>query len=148
MKKITIIFLTFLIVFLSSISTGFSQEQPDYTYYFNLGYSKLVDGQFNQAIDIFNQTIELQPDCSEAYLGLGIAYRQLHELEKALKATQKALDYNPRYYKAYYNLGLIYEEKGKKKEALEAFKRFFKKVPEARNIPDLREKIKQLEKEA
>jgi tetratricopeptide (TPR) repeat protein len=144
MKKKLITALIALLLIFNAGHAVFSQETEDYTYYFNLGYSKLVDGKFNQAIEIFNKTLEIEPHCSEAYLGLGIAYRQLNQLDKALEATQKSLEYNPKYYKAYYNLGLILEQQDKKTEALQAFRTFYKKVPEARNIPDLKDKIESL----
>ncbi|MEW5820640.1 MAG: tetratricopeptide repeat protein [Cyanobacteriota bacterium] len=143
MKKLitTTLFISLLVLFSNNC---YSQESQDYTYYYNLGYAKLVDGSFEKAIEIFNHTLELKPDCSEAYLGLGIAHRQLNQLEKALEATNKALETDPEYFKAYYNLGLIYEQIGNKQEALNAFKTFYKRVPEAKNIPDLKIRMKRL----
>lgn len=146
MKKLASIVLTALIILVFS-NNCYCEESQDYTYYYNLGYAKLVDGSFDMAIKIFQQTLELKPDCAEALLGLGIAYRQTHELNKALEATKKALKYDPNYFKAYYNLGLILEELNDKKGALEAYKTFYKKVPEAKNIPDLKEKINSLKQE-
>lgn len=146
MKKLGSIFI-FGILFLSLQLGTLAEQAQDYTYYYNLGYAKLVDGSFNTAIDIFQQTLKLKPDCAEAYLGLGIAYRQINQPDKALDATQKALQYDPGYFKAYYNLGLIYEQQGKKKEAYDAYKTFYKKVPESRNIPNLKDKIEKLKAE-
>lgn len=144
MKKTFIVFLVFSLLTVCS-GNSFAQVEQDYTYYYNLGYAKLIDGSFTEAINIFDQALKINSNCSEAYLGLGIAYRQLNQLDKALESTLKALQYNPNYYKAYYNLGLIYEQQGNKKEALNAYKTFVKKVPESRNIPDLKTKITQLE---
>ena len=146
MKKLLSILIIGALLFVFS-NASFAQGNEDYTYYYNLGYAKLVDGDFKEAVDIFNKTLSFKPDCAEALLGLGIAYRQLKDLNKALEATEKALKFDPKYYKAYYNLALIYEQQGNKKDAFEAYKIFYKKVPEAKNIPDLKEKIDQLKKE-
>lgn len=144
MKKLIIQTLIVLTIIINGTSAVFCQDQDDATYYYNLGYAKLVDGSFKEAINIFNQTLQINPESSEAYLGLGIAYRQIDDLDKALEATKKALEFNPDYFKAYYNLALIYEQQGQIREAIKAYKIFFKKVPEARNIPDLKDKIKEL----
>lgn len=135
-----------LFVLLLSHSATFAQTE-NYNYYYSLGYSELVDGNFEKSIDIFNKAIKLKPDATEAYIGLGIAYRQVNQLDKALEVTKEALQYDPSYYKAYYNLALTYEQQGKIKEAVEAYRIFYKKVPEAKNIPDLKEKIKLLSKQ-
>ncbi|MGD9580857.1 MAG: tetratricopeptide repeat protein [Vampirovibrionia bacterium] len=125
-------------------NASFAQEEQDYKYYYTLGYAELVDGDFAKSVNVFNKAISINPEAVEAYIGLGIAYRQLNQLDKALEATKKALEYDPSYYKAYYNLGLTYEQQGKMKEAVKAYSIFYKKVPEAKNIPDLKEKIQRL----
>lgn len=139
--------LLMIFVLLFSQTVCFAQETEDYKYYYTLGYAELVDGNFNKAIKIFNKAITIKPDAIEAYIGLGIAYRQVNQLDKALEATEEALRRDPHYYKAYYNLGLTYEQQGKMKEAVKAYSTFYKKVPEAKNIPDLKEKIERLKEQ-
>lgn len=146
-KKILNIIAVFSFLTIVSLPVVAQDSEQNYTYYYNLGYAKLIDGSFDDAINIFEQTLAIKPDCTEAFLGLGIAYRQKNDLQNALIATQKALKIDPDYFKAYYNLGLIYEQLGNKKDALEAYNTFYKRVPEAKNIPDLKQKIDQLKKE-
>ena len=146
-KSLSVIILTTFIFSLSSFALT-KADNFDYEDYYRLGYTKLLEGAFDDCIGLFQKSVEIKPTSAEAYLGLGMAYRQLGQLDKALDSTKKALQYNPKYYKAYYNLGLIYEAQGNNAQALKAYKTFYNKTPEARNIPGFENKIDRLEKAA
>lgn len=137
-------FLLIIFIFSCFINPAFAQDADEYIDYYNKGYNKLTEGEFQDSIELFNKSLIINPKFYEAYLGLGIAYRLSNRLNDSLNATRKSIELSPRYYKAYYNLGLIYEQQGNYKAAYDAYKIFFKNVSEAKDIPQLKDKIKEL----
>lgn len=59
------------------------------------GEELLSRGKTNEAIQSFNETIQLSADMVEAYLGLAKAFFQKGDLSKALFAAEKALQIDP-----------------------------------------------------
>ena len=59
------------------------------------GEDLLSRGKTNDAIQSFNETIQLSPDIVDAYLGLAKAFFQTGDLSKALSAAEKAMQIDP-----------------------------------------------------
>jgi serine/threonine protein kinase/tetratricopeptide (TPR) repeat protein len=80
------------------------------------------------AIELFNKALELDPDYALAYAGLGDAYAQRafrfgfprSWLDSAIEASEKAISKDPNSSEAYKALGLAYEYKGWFQKALDA----------------------------
>ncbi|MCG9129785.1 tetratricopeptide repeat protein [Candidatus Poribacteria bacterium] len=64
---------------------------------YNLAIAYLNDAQYNAAIPEFEAVLNLDADFIDAHCGLGRAYLQLNELEKAEVSAQKALSLNSDY---------------------------------------------------
>ena len=62
---------------------------------YNLGIAYLNDEQYHEAIPEFEAVIQLDPDYINAYCGLGRAYLELNDLDKAERSTLTALKLNP-----------------------------------------------------
>ncbi len=83
-------------------------------------YSGLMKEYDNSAM-YFLKAIELNPEYSEAYNGLGNAYYFKNNFNEAIKFYRKAISLNPKYSKAYANLGLAYYKKGNFEEAIQDY---------------------------
>ena len=64
----------------------------------------------NQAVNYLNKAIQNNPKFAEAYNNRGNAYRDLNQLQKALKDYNQAITLKPNYVQAYNNRGNIYYE--------------------------------------
>ena len=79
----------------------------------------LQTGQFQQALELVEQSIALKGDDSEAYILKGIALSQTGQPDGASEAFRKAISLAPYNPKAYYNLAVHSYAQGQKAEALE-----------------------------
>lgn len=79
--------------------------------------------------------------------GLGYAYEEKKDYEKALEAYQKILEIGDRFQMAepYLEMGRCYEKLGKKKEALDNYKAFLKVSPKSMMTNVILEKVSNLE---
>jgi tetratricopeptide (TPR) repeat protein len=79
--------------------------------------------------------------------GLGYAYEEKKDYEKALEAYQKILEIGDRFQMAepYLDMGRCYEKLGKKKEALDNYKAFLKASPKSMMTNVILEKVSNLE---
>jgi superkiller protein 3 len=78
----------------------------------------------------YQKAIEKDPNYALAYSGLGDAYAQLKERNKALTSYQKALQLRPDYALVYYKLGLFYEDTN----SVEAIKNFEKYLQSGKTV--------------
>jgi len=79
-------------------------KDPEY----NIGYINLVYlEKFEEAINYFTQTIEINPDYADAYYNRGFAYELLKDVEKSRTDYQKTLELNTNYEKALDGLNRI-----------------------------------------
>ncbi|MDD3013073.1 MAG: tetratricopeptide repeat protein [Candidatus Gastranaerophilales bacterium] len=138
-------FLTILLVLmlLLLLKPVLSQNMSDS---YNKANSMLVAGNFEKAAEYYNHVIQRNPNSADAYLGLGMAYKELGRYDDAYKATRMAIKLKPSYYQAYYNLGLILEMQGRNQEAIQAYDKFLDEVPGAEKFSDARQRINRLKK--
>ena len=61
------------------------------------------------------KTVEINPQYSDAYYNMGVAYAKKGQLDEAIKSLQKALELNPNDDKSHFALGVIYQAKRKAK---------------------------------
>lgn len=80
-------------------------------------------GKYNNAFEIYNKILKIQPSTANAYHNKGYIHLvYLNELDKALVQFDSALYVNPKYIEAYHNRGLTYREMKKFKEARADYK--------------------------
>jgi tetratricopeptide (TPR) repeat protein len=142
-QRFFILILLFALAFSIPFKPVLSQNINDY---YNMANSMLVAGNFEKAAEYYNMVIQRNPNSAEAYLGLGMAYKELGRYDDAYNATKKAIQLKPTYYQAYYNLGLILEMQGKNEEAIQAYEKFLDEVPGAERFSDARQRINHLKK--
>ena len=88
-----------------------------------LGASLAQMGNFDRAIDAYQQAILLKPDYADGYNNIGVALKEQGKLDEAIKAYKKVLVLKPDYVEAYNNMGNTLKEQGKLDEAIETFKK-------------------------
>ncbi|MDM8518628.1 tetratricopeptide repeat protein [Anaerolineales bacterium HSG6] len=98
-----------------------SNTKDAYQAYINQGVTAGQAGNLEQAIKIFTQAIELNPDYVSAYTNRGLAYRLMGNFEAALEDFEEAVAANPTSDNAYNNRGTAYAQSRQYFEALKDF---------------------------
>ena len=87
-------------------------------FYFNVqGRTVFASGNYEQAINDFNKTIELNPKYAEAYTSRGIYYYASGIPRLAINDFNKTIELNPQNADAYYMRGSTYEMLGNTQQA-------------------------------
>lgn len=97
------------------------EESKTLTYfdYFRRGTKCLDNKQFEQAIEFFNESINLNNIFAPAYNNRGVSYADLKQYEKAIKDYNKAIELNPNDSQVYSNRGDLYNELRQYDKAIE-----------------------------
>jgi tetratricopeptide (TPR) repeat protein len=116
-----------------------------------IGNLHLHLGEFDEAIKAYQAFLQ-KAGKEKLYRyfgmeGLGYAYEEKKDYEKALEAYQKILEIGDRSQMAepYLEMGRCYEKLGKKKEALDNYKAFLKASPKSMMTNVILEKVSNLE---
>jgi tetratricopeptide (TPR) repeat protein len=88
--------------------------------YNGLGNVYRTLGRHQEAIDAYQQAIDLDPDYASPWNGLGSVYHDMSRHEEALDAYQKAIDLDPSFAASWNNLGNVYRTLGRHQEAIDA----------------------------
>ena len=78
-------------------------------------------GEINEAAQIYQTVIQIDPSQAIAYFNLGLLLKQRNQLMEAIKAYQQAITLQPDYAEAYQNLGVTAYKAGLMEESLNAF---------------------------
>lgn len=80
-------------------------------------------------ISFFTEMIRVTPDSAKGHSGLGMAYFERRDYEKAERALRRSLELNPHQTIALHNYGCILMERGKPHDALAAFSQVVERDP-------------------
>ena len=94
------------------------------------GSAYLYKGEYNCALENFNEAEKLNPKNADAYCGLGYAYINKNEYDCALKNFNEAIKLDPEHADAYCGLGTAYIIKENFSYAITAFNTAIEKNPE------------------
>lgn len=78
-------------------------------------------GAFDAARLELTKSLELKPDCAEAYNNLGLVLSELGRPDEAVLSYRRALELEPEFAEAVNNLGLAFYTKGEYEEAVTHF---------------------------
>jgi len=109
-----------------------------YTVKMEEGRQAFLQGNIDQAIDLFSSAAQLHSHPYEAYFYLGQIYQDSNLREKALEALEESLGHNNDYFRALKNLGTLYYQTKDYKKAYDV------NVLMAEKYPILPEKIPEL----
>jgi len=130
MKKIVILMLgVFLYLF---ISNGFAQDMsPEAGKLYNAGNKLLKEGNYNGAIDNYNNALAIEKDYRIFYQR-GVAQKKTRNLEEAKYSFEECLNLNKDFYGGYNALGGVYFQTGNFTEAIKNFKKVLELTDKAK----------------
>ena len=85
------------------------------------GVDYAEQGDYEKAIEQFDEAVRLDPQDAKAYGNRGSAYSALGKYQQAIQDYDEAIRLRPQLAGAYYIRGLIYGELGKSDEAARDF---------------------------
>ena len=91
--------------------------------YNNRGVAYADLNQHENAIENYNEAIELNRDYAEAYYNRGVTYYGLNQPERTIKDFNVGIELNQNYAEAYWNRGIAYRKISKYKEAAQDLKK-------------------------
>jgi tetratricopeptide (TPR) repeat protein len=95
----------------------------------SLGNAKLAKGQYDLAIQDFNQAIERNPNYAEAFNNRGDAYHLKGENDRAIRDFDQAIKLNPSLAAAFFHRGTVYSAQGAHERAIQDFDQAIKFNP-------------------
>jgi hypothetical protein len=104
-------------------------EQNPLAHYL-LGFSYKLGEQYDQAIQAFSRSCQLDSTVYRAWLNLGISYSRVQHYVDALESYQHALRLNPNDVLLLYNIGFAYRKSGDFYHAVHYFENALEKNPE------------------
>ena len=94
---------------------------PPHMVMLHRGYMLAMAGQPRRAIPLFERSIELQPDHSQAHYLMGWSLCRIREFDVAIDALKKAAELNPGYVDIFTTLGIALSDVGNHTDAIEVF---------------------------
>jgi tetratricopeptide (TPR) repeat protein len=86
-------------------------------------------GDYEKAVELYQQVIALVPKAPNTHLALGKAYLNLKKYPLAIASFQKALSQEPELTDTHFSLAVAYSETGNLKEAVAQLETYLQKVP-------------------
>lgn len=104
------------------------QTQPEVAEIFDRANAIFAEREFNQAVQIYRQCLDVRPDFADAHNNLGNALLALGQIDDAIACYQRAIDLRPDFPEAHYNLGAGLQSAGRFDESAEAYRDALKLV--------------------
>lgn len=106
------------------ILENFLLDHPGYVpALFNLAYAYSLAGRTGEAIEMYRQTLEVDPKLVPAHMNLGLLLLDRNQPAAALEEFQRVLELEPDQYRAHLFAAIALERSGKKDEALAQYQR-------------------------
>ena len=88
--------------------------------YYGRGWTFFDEEQYNQAIDVFQNAISIDPKFKEAHNHLGVVYIKQERYVEAIEVLKEAIEIDEEFKEAHFNLALAHLELGEFKAAINA----------------------------
>jgi hypothetical protein len=95
-----------------------------------IGRALLAAGHGAEAVPVFEQAIQIEPNVAVHYLHVGLAYEATHYSKKAIENFEKALQLDPLLEQPYRELAGIYSEAGDAAMTRQTHERYLKAFPQ------------------
>ncbi len=105
-------------------------EGQDEQWHKDLGWSLLIEGNYEGAAAAYREALRQNQDSAEAYLGLGSSLRMQHHIPAAIEAYEHAIQLQPDYTAALVHLGSIYAEGGPEHQDIDRAKQMYARASE------------------
>jgi len=148
MKKDTMMIPYFLVIILlsSSILTGtvFAQTEEDAELMFNQANEHFINGEYKEAITIYDDILEIVPNNISTLKMKGIVQSNLEEHDKSLKQFFKVLQYKPNDVTSLTGMGVGFGNLGEYQEAVVYFDKALKEKPNSTVIKNYKEFVEKV----
>ena len=148
MKKDTMMIPYFLVIILlsSSIFTGtvFAQTEEDAELMFNQANEHFINGEYKEAITIYDDILEIVPNNISTLKMKGIVQSNLEEHDKSLKQFFKVLQYKPNDVTSLTGMGVGFGNLGEYQEAVVYFDKALKVKPNSTVIKNYKEFVEKV----
>ena len=101
----------------SLINSGKETPQTLVIAYNNRGNAYVAKGEYDRAVQDYDQSIKLSPTYSKAFNNRGVAYQKKGEYDRAIKDFDESIKLNPDYGNAFANRAATYQIKGEYERA-------------------------------
>jgi len=148
MKKDTMIISYLLVIILlsSSILTGtvFAQTEKEAELMFNQAHEHFVNGEYKQAITIYDEILEIAPNNISTLKMKGIVQSNLEEHNNSLKQFFKVLQYRPNDVISLTGMGVGFGNLGEYQESILYFEKALEAKPNSTVIKNYKEFIEKV----
>jgi tetratricopeptide (TPR) repeat protein len=115
--------------------------------YIGMGHVHLLKRSNDMSLKYFNNAIECDPLCSDAFCNIASIYMGKDDYSQAIKYLNMAMDFAPSEPKIHYLAGLAFHKEGKKEEALREFKTYINLAPSGEYAGEIKKIIEKIEGE-
>ncbi len=105
----------------------FSQDAAVLT---EIGRSLLAAGHGAEAVPVFEQASQIEPDVAVHYLHVGLAWQAAHDSKKAIENLERALQLDPLLEQPYRELAGVYSEARDAAMTRQTYERYLKAFPQ------------------
>jgi tetratricopeptide (TPR) repeat protein len=114
---------------------------------YRLANKHLEDGEYNEALTVFNEVLSRFPDYKNAHLGKALTLMQMEKFDESRSSFDRAIELDHNFASAYANRGILNDRTAHYQEALSDYRKALELNPELaegpgllwrflRNIPD------------
>ena len=93
--------------------------------YHNYGSLCYQQKDFQNAIGLYQNCLQIEPTFPLVYYNLGLAYRAIGRISEAIEAYQNAIKFNPNYPWAYQNLAVLQYKQNNLEESIKSFQQAY-----------------------
>ncbi|MEO5361825.1 MAG: tetratricopeptide repeat protein [Nitrospirota bacterium] len=108
--------------------------------YYNLGTVLAEEGKYDQSLNAFDKSIEIEPSRVDAYINKGVVFMRIRQFDKAAESFSKAIAVKPDIPEAYNGLGEAMMSLGSRETAATLFQKALSlnpKYPKAQSNLDM-----------
>ncbi|MGC8603729.1 MAG: tetratricopeptide repeat protein [Desulfomonilaceae bacterium] len=134
-----------LIILFFLPGSGYSSSGQDF---FREAYVASMKREWNLAIDLYNKSINLNPDNAAAYVQRASVYQMVERFDDAIRDYEEALKLRPDYYLAMEYLGSLYENRNEYSKAVQIYSRALSLVKDPKWRSVIQWKISEAKKKA
>jgi tetratricopeptide (TPR) repeat protein len=98
------------------------QDKNYYDAYYNMGLVYLDENRYNDALLMFDKTVNIAPKDFKGHVQMGITYRNLKMYDKAATSLEEANKLNPANADIIYQIGMVAEAQGETTVAMDIYK--------------------------